>query len=85
MNASTIERGINGLSKAERLDARRIESAPLVSDAPPIELSALRRAHDDRDEVLALLDVLKVLSTVLRPAGRLSPPESALSRRGRPR
>jgi transposase len=27
-----IERGINGLSKAERLDARRIESAPLVSD-----------------------------------------------------
>lgn len=60
-------------------------SAPLVSDAPPIELSALRRAHDDRDEVLALLDVLKVLSTVLRPAGRPSPPESALSRRGRPR
>lgn len=43
--------------------------APFVHDAPPVQLSALRRAADDRDEVLALLAVLKVLSAVV-PARR---------------
>lgn len=39
--------------------------APLVADAPRIELAAVHRAGDDRDEVLALLDVLRILSPVI--------------------
>lgn len=39
--------------------------APLVSDAPRIEVAALHRTGDDRDEVLALLDVLTILSSVI--------------------
>lgn len=40
-------------------------SAPVVADAPRIEIAALHRTGDDRDEVLALLDVLRILSPVL--------------------
>lgn len=40
-------------------------SAPLVADAPLIEIAAMHRTGDDRDQVLALLDVLRILSPVI--------------------
>lgn len=40
-------------------------SAPVVADAPRVEIVAMHRTGDDRDEVLALLDVLRILSPVL--------------------
>lgn len=40
-------------------------SAPPVTDAPRIGVAALHRTGDDRDEVLALLDVLSILSPVI--------------------
>lgn len=43
--------------------------AAFVCDAPSIQLIALRRAADDRDQVLALLAVLKVLSAAM-PVGQ---------------
>lgn len=42
--------------------------AAVVTDAPPVQLVAVRRRGGDRDEVLALLEVLTVL-TVLAGTG----------------
>lgn len=39
-------------------------SAPALTDAPPIQLGAVRRRGDDRDEVLALLEVLGILAAL---------------------
>lgn len=44
-----------------------------VSDAPPLPFYAVRRRHDDRDTVLALLQTLNVLSAALA-AKHAAPP-----------
>lgn len=44
--------------------ARSPLSAPVLTDAPPIQLAAVRRRGDDRDEVLALLEVLSILAAL---------------------
>lgn len=47
--------------------ARPPLSAPVLTDAPPIQLEAVRRRGDDRDEVLALLEVLTILAALGGP------------------
>ncbi|MEX5301461.1 LysR family transcriptional regulator [Kocuria sabuli] len=44
--------------------ARSRLCAPALTDAPPIQLGAVRRRGDDRDEVLALLEVLGLLAAL---------------------